>query len=368
MGKVKLALLGCGDVAQRDYLPECYRLADRAEIVAVCGATSARVQAVAAPYGIPEWYTDYRRMLEESEAAAVINLTPIQLHAETTRAALAAGKHVYTEKPVASSVAEAKELRTLARQQQRKLICAPCVMLFPQVRYAQQLLADNTLGAVYAARGHALLGVPPWQGYSSDPSPFFTRGGGPAFDMGVYPLHVLTGLLGPVRRVAAMVSKVLDGFVAIDGPAAGRHIPVEVDDNWQMLLDFGDSRLATVTANSVVVATRAPQVELYGLQGTVALDPIDVGAPLELLEAGSGWKQVTPPFPGAQPNQRRAGPDHHLGVEHLVDCIEQDREPLLSIDHALHVVEIIEKCGQASKTGQTQELTTTFPFSSSNSQ
>src|SRR4051812_14083257 len=100
MGKVKLALLGCGDVAQRDYLPEFYRLADRAEIVAVCGATLARVQAVAAQYGIPEWYTDYSRMLQETEAAAVVNLTPIQLHAETTRAALAAGKHVYTEKPV----------------------------------------------------------------------------------------------------------------------------------------------------------------------------------------------------------------------------------------------------------------------------
>jgi predicted dehydrogenase len=129
-----------------------------------------------------------------------------------------------------------------------------------------------------------------------------------------------------------------------------------------MLLDFGDKRLATVAANSVVVGTRAPQVELYGLQGTVALDPIDVGAPLELLEEGSGWQQVTPPFPGARPNERGSGPDHHLGVEHLVDCIEEDREPLLNIDHALHVVEIIEKCGQAAKSGQTLELTTTFPF------
>ena len=94
--KTRLALLGCGDVAQRDYLPEMHRLADRAELVAVCGRTESRAREVAARYHIRTWYTDYSRMLAESDADAVVNLTPIQLHADTNLAALQSGRHVYT--------------------------------------------------------------------------------------------------------------------------------------------------------------------------------------------------------------------------------------------------------------------------------
>jgi predicted dehydrogenase len=296
-------------------------------------------------------------MLAESNADAVINLTPIQLHAETNLAALDAGKHLFSEKPLASTVREAKAIQESARRRQLKLVCAPCVLLFPQVRYAQALLSGGEIGEVYSARGHGHFGVPPWHGYSSDPTPFFARGGGPALDMGVYPLHTLTGLLGPVQRVTALVSKVLESFVVPDGPAAGKRVPVEADDNWQMLLDFGGSRFAAVTANNVVVGTRAPVVEIHGLRGTIALDPIYVDAPVEVLRAGSGWESVTLPVTG-----RAAGPDHHLGIEHLVDCILEDREPLLSAEHAIHVLDILESAAQSAASGSTREVTSTFAY------
>jgi predicted dehydrogenase len=355
MDKIMLALLGCGDVAQRDYLPELHRLADRVELVAVCGRGAERARAVAAQYGAPLWYTDYERMLAESDAHAVINLTPIQLHTETTIAALQAGKHVYTEKPVASSVADAARIADERRRRDRVLVCAPCVMLFPQVRYSQALLEQGTLGQVTGARGYGHGGVPPWGGYMSDPSPFFARCGGPALDMGVYPLHALTGLLGPARRVTAMTSRIQRSFTVADGLAAGKVVPVEVDDNWQLVIDFGSGRLATVAANNCVPGSRAPQLELYGLQGTIALDLLDVAAPVELLRAGAGWERVALPRTG-----RAAGPDHLLGVAHLVDCIEQQRRPVLSVEHALHVVEIIEAGARSAAEGRTLALETTF--------
>jgi predicted dehydrogenase len=355
MAKIKLALLGVGDVAQRDYLPEFYRLSDRAEIVAACGRTEARVRTVAEQYQIGEWYTDYERMLVETEAEAIINLTPIQLHVETTLAALQAGKHVYTEKPVASTVSDARRIQAEARQRRLKLICAPCVRLFPQVRHAQSLLADRVIGEVYSARGYGHMGVPPWSGYLSDPSPFFATGGGPALDMGVYPLHTLTGLLGPVKRVTALVSKVLKSFTVEAGPFQGKTVPVQVDDNWHLVLDFGDSRLASLTANNCVQGTLAPPVEVYGLAGTIALDPIDVSAPVEVLRAGMSWEKVVLPQTG-----RKSGPDHHLGIEHLVACIERNQEPILSIEHAIHVIEIIEKAALSAAQGKTLALESTF--------
>jgi predicted dehydrogenase len=360
MDKIKLAFLGCGDVAQRDYLPELPRLAERAELVAVCSRTAQRARAVAEKYGVPAWYTDYEQMLAQSGAEAVVNLTPMQLHAETTIAALQAGKHVYTEKPVATTVTEAKRVRAETRQRGLKLVCAPCVMLFPQVRYAHSLLAAGILGQVYSARGHGHGGVPPWRGFISDPSHFFARGGGPAMDMAVYPLHALTGLLGPVKRVTAMTARVLESFVVEDGPAQGKEVPVEVDDNWHILLDFGGSRLASITSNNCVRGTRSPQLELWGLQGSIALDLIDVSAPVELLRPGQGWQEVPPPFEGVGKIGRQSGPDHHLGIEHLVDCIQNDMEPILNVDHALHVVEIIEKAAHSAAQGRVLELETTF--------
>jgi predicted dehydrogenase len=353
MMKTRIVFLGVGDVALRDYLPELHRIAEKIELVAVCGKSEARARAVGEQYGA-RWFTDYARMLAECEFDALVNLAPIQLHFETTRAALEAGKHVYSEKPLASNVEDAKTLAHEAERRKLKLVCAPCVMLFPQVQMAQSLVCEGALGELYSARGYGHGGVPPWTGYASDPSPFFARGGGPGLDMGVYPLHALTGLLGAAKRVTAFTSRSRESFVVADGPAEGKRVPMEVDDNWHMLLDFGNGRLASVQANNVVQDSRAPQLELFGLDGTVAVNLLDVGAPVEVLRGGA-WETIALERTG-----REAGPDHLLGVEQLVDCIQNDTAPVLSAGHAIHVIEIIEQAEQSARDGCARALTTKF--------
>jgi predicted dehydrogenase len=156
--RLKLALLGPGDVAQRDYLPEFHRIADRAELVAVCGKGEARAREVAARYGVPAWYTDFSQMLTEAEIDAVVNLTPIQAHAETTLAALEAGKHVYCEKPVAGDLASAERLRDEARRRGLVLVSAPSVLLFPQLVLARRLLAEGAIGRSTPPSAAAMAG------------------------------------------------------------------------------------------------------------------------------------------------------------------------------------------------------------------
>jgi predicted dehydrogenase len=120
------------------------------------------------------------------------------------------------------------------------------------------------------------------------------------------------------------------------------------------MLDLGDGRLASVTANNVAQDSRAPQMELFGLGGTVSVNLLDVSAPVETLVPGEGWTSQT------IPHERSAGPDHLLGVEHLVECLSSGARPIPSIDHAIHVVEIMEAATRSAAAGRAFGLETTF--------
>ncbi len=344
---VRLGLIGAGDVAERDYLPEWNRLAGRAEIAIVCGRTSDRVRRVAAAHQVDRWSTDFHEVVA-SDIDAIVNLTPIGAHYEITLAALEAGRHVYTEKPLASTPDRARALRDAAVEANLVLVCAPSVMLFPQVAYVRELLGSGELGTIRSARAQALAGVPPWAGYSSDPSPFFETDAGPLVDMGVYPLHVLTGLLGPVSSVTALSSKTSESFTVGDGPFAGTVVPIESEDTWQLLARVGADCLASVESNFSTVGSAAADCELRGDRGAVAFSLFDVSAPVAVLRPGTDeWTDVF------VEHGRAAGPDHVLGIQHLVDCIENGTEPVANADHAIHVLEIIAAAREAAATGRT---------------
>jgi predicted dehydrogenase len=285
---------------------------------------------------------------------AVLNLTPFSLHLEVTLASLAAGKHVYSEKPLALSVSDCDRIISEAEGRALILVAAPSVMLFPQVRRTQQMLADGTLGRVHSARGFALGGVPPWKGYISDPTPFFVLDTGPLVDMAVYPLHALTGLLGPARRVSALSARSRNAFVVADGPYAGQIVPVDADDNWHLIVELEGGCLASVQANNCVRTAVAPELELQGEQGTVALSLLDVAEPVRIVADGSTAVENVS-------RERAAGPDHLLGVAHLVSCLESGRPSVLSGEHARHVVEVLEAARRSAAEGATADVASDFP-------
>ena len=346
MTPVRLGVVGVGDVAQRDYLPEAHRLAGQAEISVLCGRNPERVRHAASQYGIPAWTTDYEEMLA-GDIDAVVNLTPVPVHETITRAALRSGRHVYTEKPLASSSGPARELRDEAESRGLVLVCAPSVLLFPQLQRVREIVGSGLLGIVWSARAQALGGIPPWAGYDSDPSPYFSAEAGPLVDMGVYPLHALTGLLGPVRNVTAMARRTRESFTILSGPRSGQVVRVEGEDQWQLILDLGTC-LASVEANFATVDSAAADCELRGDQGAVAFSLLDVGAAVSVREPGAeGWSD----FPAG--GERRSGPDHILGVLHLAECITTGRPPLASATHAIHVLDVIAAARQSARSGQT---------------
>jgi predicted dehydrogenase len=352
MRTVNVGVVGCGAVAQGVYLPEFHRLHDKATLVAVCDRVEARARAAQQRFGARTYYTDLQRFLHESNAEIVVNLTPHQAHMPVSLAALQAGRHVYTEKPLAQSVDDATQLIEVAHAHHVKLACAPVTLLLPTAQRWRHLLREGAIGDATFARAQ-LLTPPIWNDFSPDHVWYYAAGSGPLMDGGVYALTALTGLLGPALRVGAMARTIMNEHVIGDGPAAGRRFRSEVADSVHLHLDFG-RLFATLDVSWCVQASRNEMLEVYGEHGTLSGDPTYANTPIHIFRSGRGWsmEEPTPRLPRSD--------DWLQGVAHLVDCVRHDTEPVNSAAHARHVLDIMLTALRAAQEGRTLALQTTF--------
>lgn len=358
MDKVKLGVVGCGVIANAVYLRGIQQMPE-VEMVAVCDLIEERASSASRDYGVPEVYTDLATMLAESDIEMVINLTNIQAHYETNLMALEAGKHVYTEKTMTTTVAEATRLIDASREHGVLLGAAAATVLSAANQKIAQLLRTGAIGRLsFVVAHHSHGGAASFEGWTTDPTWFYKPGAGPMLDLGVYDLHTLTGLLGPAKSVTALSGISIPQRTVRSGPAQGKVIDVEIDDNTLLLLDFGDATFAFLDATYCVRDRRGPRMEFYGSDGTINVNDRTVAAPLSIYrddrELGlAGWMDLEMP----------SAPRWSLvsGVQHLVDCIRNPGRPVVtSGEHARHVIEIINKGYEAAREGRAMVLETTF--------
>jgi predicted dehydrogenase len=352
MRTVNIGVVGCGVVAQQVYLPEFHRLHDKAALVAVCDRVEARARAAQQRFGARAYYTDLERFLHESDAEIVVNLTPHQAHVPVSLAALQAGRHVYTEKPLAQSVDDATQLIEVAHAHRVKLACAPVILLLPTAQRWQHLLREGVIGDVTFARAQ-LLTPPIWDDFPPDHVWYYAAGSGPLLDGGVYALTALTGLFGPALRVSAMAGTIMREHVIGQGPAAGQRFRSEVADSVHLHLDFGHF-FASFDVSWCVPASRSATLEVYGEHGTLSGDPTYANTPIHIFRPGSGWMvdESAPRLPRSD--------DWFQGVAHLVDCVLHDTEPVPSAAHARHVLDIMLTALRSAQEGRALALQTTF--------
>lgn len=325
------------------YLTQAERLqrAGHAQLVAIQGSEKYRSRA-REEWRIPAFHTDYAELLARPDLDAIVILTPMQLHASMAMAALEAGKHVLLEKPLATSLEEASALTDLARACRRHLVCAPFTVLSPTFRIIAGRLQRGDIGPVVSGRGRYGWAGPDWADW------FYRPGGGALFDLGVYNLTTLTGWLGPVRRVMAMTGAAIPERII-----RGQAIRVEADDNAQVLLDFGESRFISLTAGFTIQQYRGPGIELFGTEGTINLlgDDWDPDG-FELWQNRAGCWQV---FKDTQPDWPWTD-----GLSHLVECIRTGARPLVTVEHALHVLEVMLKALASGRDGRAYPIESAF--------
>ena len=378
---IKTGLIGCGSVALEGVLPQITEpdARERLDLVAVCDVVEARAQATARQFGVPHAYADAGELIGREDIELVLITTPIPFHYPLGMQALQAGKHVYIQKTMATTLVQARALIEAARERGLTLVAAPGQMLSPAMRKMKELVQRGALGKIYWAFGS----TGGWghdyertrQGddvmSSVDPTWYYKQGGGPQVDVTVYMLHSLTGVLGPARRVTAM-----SGIVQAERRWRDKVIPVETDDNTLLLLDFGDAAFAMAGGHSCMTGRVMEwgAMGIYGSDGvieTLEIEPLS-GHPVKLNiasrhdipEKAEVVDGVYVP-PGSLPyvTERHAAiPEPHVyaDIMHCVECIQEGKQPIASGEHAAHVIEIIEKGYLAARTGQTQELESTF--------
>jgi predicted dehydrogenase len=341
---VRIGIIGCGSVMRRPYMSliQDLRLKNQVEVVMACDVLEERRDFVRDKFGITNFSLNFRDVLESDQVDLVLILTSMQEHGPLTMAALEAGKHVLVEKPMSVDLAEAARIVELAKRSPGYLVCAPHVILSPTYRIMWQRIKRGDIGKVLSARACYGHGGPSWGPW------FYRRGGGALFDLGVYNITSLTGFIGPARRVMAMT-----GIAIPERVVDGQRMQVEAEDNAHVLIDFGESVFAVVTTGFTMQEYRCPAIELYGSEGTIQMmgDDWDPDG-YELWQNQVGAWQIF-----AETDPRWPWTD---GLRHLVESIQQGVKPLITPEHAYHVLEIMLKAQESGADGQMKTIESTF--------
>lgn len=369
---INVGIIGCGDVATHSYMPGLNALSDRANVVAVFDIVDRRVDDAKKFHPNATGYTDYDAFLQHGSEGSgekmelVFNLTPAPLHREITAKALEAGYHVYSEKPIASTIDDAHELVRIADDKGLQFFTAPAMMVTARFMWIKQMLGEGTIGRPYFIKGHqAGMGPASWRTYSGDPRVFYTPKVGPLIDLGVYQLHAMTGLFGAAKRVSAVGGVMNAQRTLLQPHWFGEKIDVQAPDLYSINLDFGNNTYAHLYNSFATPASKAPMFEIFGDMGTITIGAhqwydgnggIDLYTRDETEEgSGEGWQNDVP-----VPSPIETKGILESGIRHALDVLANGGSNILSAAHATHVLEIMLAAGTSLETGETVEIASTF--------
>jgi predicted dehydrogenase len=363
----QLGLIGCGDVAFRTYIPGILNDCTRATVTATFDPVLERAQNAAALFPGATAYTEFDPFLHHAALDGVFNLTPAPLHAEATTAAFDHGLSVFSEKPIAASVAEAQALAERAKTEGLVYLCAPATMATDRFQWIKSFMAEGRMGTPTVAVGQmANLGPANWRQYTGDPSVFYKMGVGPVLDLGVYVLHGITGLFGPAKRVQSFAGIAIPERTVLIPRLMGEKVIVETPDVSLIQLDFGDNSYAQILSSFAVPATQSPTMEIHGSDASITIwyeDWYDATGPIDFYQHDpsatglQGWqRKVSPPSPVASLGENLIW----AGPRHFVSVLNGTQEPILTAEHAIHILDIILSSAESATTGKAIELTTTF--------
>lgn len=350
--KLRVALIGCGSVSNR-YLPQLLS-SPVIEVVSLCDIKYERAVNQNKEYKVnAQTYPNIDAMLAGVPFDMMVTTTDMQVHGELNKKALMAGKHVWSEKPMANTYAEGKALLDLAKSKGLRIWGAPAVVNSPQFVFMSKAIQEGKLGRVASAHGQYGHTGPGWSAF------FYEKGGGSMPDLGVYNMATLTGLLGPAKSVMAMLSIVTPERTVED---KGK-IKVEAEDNAHILLEHDNNVLSHVMCGfnffdphgHVAAKQDLHSIQIFGSKGNMRLIGYD-------WETNGVVLDDSETEPAKLLSTDKGGYEWQEGARVVGESMINKTEPRINVEHALHVLEIIEAARKSQETGMRIKLQSQFPW------
>jgi predicted dehydrogenase len=352
MKRLGIGVVGCGNIAST-YLRNA-ALFPGVELRACADMQPDAAQRRASEYGLRALSVD--ALLAADDVELVLNLTVPNAHFDISMAALSAGKHVFTEKPLAATAAEGRQLVAEARQRNLAIGSAPDTFLGAGGRLARRLMDDGAIGRVVAGTAFMMgRGMEHWH---PNPQFYYQPGGGPVLDMGPYYITMLVNLLGPAKRVLALSTIGLaERQITAPGPNNGTSFAVGTPTTIMALIEFVSGASVTLGMSWDVFRHGNHPIELHGTEGSLRLpDPDTFGGTVFLSTRGEPWQELsTADALHGRINWPYDAPDRAnyrmLGVADLARSLGDSTPPRASGELALHVLEVLEGILEAGASG-----------------
>lgn len=342
--KVRIGIIGCGNISPA-YFRGC-RAFDILDVVACADIDMDRARARAEEFGAAAWPVE--EILADPAIQIVVNLTVPRAHAEVNLAAIAAGKHVYCEKPLAITRSDGQRTLAAAEKKGVRVGCAPDTFLGGGIQTCRKLIDDGVIGEPVAAtafmtcRGH--------ESWHPNPAFYYQPGGGPMLDMGPYYLTALVNLIGPIRRVTGSTRITFPERMVTSQPHYGTRIKVETATHVAGVVDFVNGAVGTIITSFDIWAANLPRIEIYGTEGSISVpDPNRFDEPVLLRRAdASDWSDI--------PLTHSADVGRGIGVADMAYGLVCGRPHRASGELAYHVLEVMHAFEDASQTGRHMDI------------
>jgi predicted dehydrogenase len=350
---MRVGVIGCGNVSE-PYLRNL-TVSPELEVVACSDLLMERAEARAARFGIPAARTP-AELLADPEIDLVVNLTVPAAHFDVTLAALRAGKHVWSEKPLATDRTRADALLRAASERGLQVGCAPDTILGAGLQTSRRLVDEGAIGRPLAGAAFFLTEGP--ETWHPDPVFFYQPGAGPLFDVGVYYVSALVNLLGPVASVTAYGRVLYPERVIESGPRAGEAFLVGTDTYVTSILRFENEALVNLVAAFGVWGADVPRLQVYGAGGVLDVpDPNTFGGPVRVNrhDEDGFWRDV----PLAYHHTDHCRNCRGLGVADLAEAVREGRSPRASGAMAYHVLDVMQSIAESASEERHVEVAST---------
>ena len=354
---MKVGIIGCGNISETYF--NCQKIFNNFEIIACADLNNEFAIKSAEQFNVKALSVD--DILSNKEIGLIINLTIPSAHKEIIVKSLNAGKHCFSEKPLAMNMEEGLEIQKLSSEKKLYVGCAPDTFLGAAGQNARKLIEEDKIGKVVLGTFNLMShGMEHWH---PNPDFFFKPGAGPVFDVGVYYLTQLINLIGPVKSISSISGTATPERTITSEPRNGEKIVVETPTTLMGSLEFHNNAKIQFFCSWDVWKHKHSTIELYGLEGSMIVpDPNFFSGDILLSKKDEDWQTINNDsmllgIPNKTDNDGSKIANYRgIGLSDMIDAITNQRQARCSLDLAMHVLEVMEGIITSSELNEVYHL------------